>query len=223
MPSRNSGSAMPGRRVSCVPHHPWERQTVQGAGSGGPRSDEASVAAPDQREAGEPEPGVYAGARGITAAAITTPPAAPGRAPASPAAPGRAPASPAAPGRAPASPAAPGRAPASPAAPGRAPASPAAPGRAPASPAAPGRAPASPAAPGRAPASPAAPGRAPASPAAPGRAPASPAAPGRAPASPARPAWRRLARLARRVLTGRPPGRHLALLACYTAAGIVVT
>ena len=52
---------------------------------------------------------------------------------------------------------------------------------------------------------------------------ASPAAPARAPAPPARPAWRRLARSAGRALASGPLGRHLALLACYTAAGIAVT
>ena len=52
---------------------------------------------------------------------------------------------------------------------------------------------------------------------------ASAAAPARAPAPPARPAWRRLARSAGRALASGPLGPHLALLACYTAAGIAVT
>ena len=96
---------------------------MQGAGNERPRSDDAGVAAHDPREAGEPEPGVHGGGRGVTAATIT----------------------------------------------------------------------------------------------------ASPAAPARAPAPPARPAWRRLARSAGRALASGPLGRHLALLACYTAAGIAVT
>jgi len=96
---------------------------VQGAGNERPRSDDAGVAAHDPRGAGEPEPGVHGGGRGVTAATIT----------------------------------------------------------------------------------------------------ASPAAPARAPAPPARPAWRRLARSAGRALASGPLGRHLALLACYTAAGIAVT
>ncbi|MBO0817266.1 MAG: hypothetical protein J2P30_19235, partial [Actinobacteria bacterium] len=51
---------------------------MQGAGNEGPRSDDAGVAAHDGREAGEPEPGVHGGARGITAATITAPPASAG-------------------------------------------------------------------------------------------------------------------------------------------------
>jgi hypothetical protein len=58
---------------------------VQGAGSDGPRSDDAGAAAHAPREAGEPEPGVRAGGRGVTAATITAPPAAPARVPAGPA------------------------------------------------------------------------------------------------------------------------------------------
>jgi hypothetical protein len=60
---------------------------VQGAGSEGPRSDDAGAAAHDPREAGEPEPGVHAGGRGVTAATVTAPPAAPARVPATPARP----------------------------------------------------------------------------------------------------------------------------------------
>src|SRR5262245_24616994 len=52
--------------------------------------------------------------------------------------------------------------------------------------------------------------------------PAAPAPP-RVPARHSGPAWRRLARPAGRVLARSPLGRHLALLACYTAAGIAVT
>jgi hypothetical protein len=52
---------------------------------------------------------------------------------------------------------------------------------------------------------------------------APPAAPARVPAPPAGPAWRRLARSAGRALASGPLGRHLALLACYTAVGIAVT
>ncbi len=96
---------------------------MQGAGNERPRSDDAGVAAHDPRGAGEPEPGVHGGGRGVTATTIT----------------------------------------------------------------------------------------------------ASPAAPATAPAPAARPAWRRLARSAGRALASGPLGRHLALLACYTAAGIAVT
>jgi hypothetical protein len=55
---------------------------VQGAGSEGPRSDDAGAAAHALREAGEPEPAVRAGGREATAATITPPPAAPARVPA---------------------------------------------------------------------------------------------------------------------------------------------
>jgi len=96
---------------------------VQGAGSEGPRSDDAGAAARDPREAGEPEPGVHAGAPGVTAATITAPSAAPAK----------------------------------------------------------------------------------------------------GPEAPGRPAWRRRARSAGRALASGPLGRHLALLACYTAVGIAVT
>jgi hypothetical protein len=58
---------------------------VQGAGSEGPRSDDAGAAARAAGEAGEPEPGVHAGGRAVTAATITAPPAAPARVPATPA------------------------------------------------------------------------------------------------------------------------------------------
>src|SRR5690348_16355487 len=51
---------------------------------------------------------------------------------------------------------------------------------------------------------------------------APPAAPAGVPAPTAGTAWRR-ARWAGRVLTSGPLGRHLALLACYTAVGIAVT
>ena len=96
---------------------------MQGAGSEGPRSDDAGAAARDPREAGEPEPGVHAGAPGVTAATITAPSAAPAK----------------------------------------------------------------------------------------------------GPEAPGRPAWRRRARSAGRALASGPLGRHLALLACYTAVGIAVT
>src|SRR5215472_18960414 len=82
MLSQNRGSALPRRRASCVPYHPWERRAVRGAGNEGPRSDDAGVAAHDLREAGEPEPGVQAGGPGVTPATITAPPAAPARIPA---------------------------------------------------------------------------------------------------------------------------------------------
>ncbi len=131
MLSRNPGSALPGCRASCVPHHPLERRAVRGAGNEGPRSDDAGVAAHDVREAGEPEPGVRAGGPGVTSATIT-----PGAASATIT--------------------------------------------------------------------------------------AHPAAPARVPAPPAGTAWRR-ARPAGRALASSPLGRHLALLACYTAVGIAVT
>jgi hypothetical protein len=54
-------------------------------------------------------------------------------------------------------------------------------------------------------------------------APAAAPAPARVPAPPPGPTWRRLARSAGHALAGGPLGRHLALLACYTAAGIAVT
>jgi hypothetical protein len=60
---------------------------VQGAGSEGPQSDDAGVAARNPREAGEPEPGVHAGGRGMMATTITAPPAAPAQVPATPAGP----------------------------------------------------------------------------------------------------------------------------------------
>jgi len=60
---------------------------VQGAGSEGPRSDDAGVAAHAPGEAGEPEPGVRAGGPGVTAATITAPPAAPAQGPETPARP----------------------------------------------------------------------------------------------------------------------------------------
>ena len=52
---------------------------------------------------------------------------------------------------------------------------------------------------------------------------APPAAPSGVPAAPPRPAWRRLARSSGRALASGPLGRHLALLACYTAVGVAVT
>src|SRR5215475_6118063 len=54
-------------------------------------------------------------------------------------------------------------------------------------------------------------------------APATVSAPATAPAPPAGQPWRRLARSAGHALAGGSLGRHLALLACYTAAGIAVT
>src|SRR5215469_844080 len=87
MLSRNRGSALPRRRASCVPYHPWERRAVRGAGNEGPRSDDAGVTAHDLGEAGEPEPGVRAGGPGVTSATITAPPAAPARVPVPPAGP----------------------------------------------------------------------------------------------------------------------------------------
>src|SRR5215469_597483 len=87
MLARNPGSALPGYHASCVPHHPLERRAVRGAGNEGPRSDDAGVAAHDLREAGEPEPGVQAGAPGVTPATIAAPPAAPAGVPAPPAGP----------------------------------------------------------------------------------------------------------------------------------------
>jgi hypothetical protein len=60
---------------------------VQGAGSEGPRSDDAGVATHVPGEAGEPESGVHAGGPGVTAATITAPPAAPAQGPETPAGP----------------------------------------------------------------------------------------------------------------------------------------